>query len=30
MKLSSFKEISKKKFVFNFDQDSNPKKFKNL
>ena len=24
--ISSFKEISKKKFVFNFDQDSNPKK----
>ncbi len=24
--ISSFKEISKKEFVFNFDQDSNPKK----
>ena len=24
--LSSFKEISKKNFIFNFDQDSNPKK----
>ena len=24
--ISSFKEISKKKFIFNFDQDSNPKK----
>ena len=24
--ISSFKEISKKNFVFNFDQDSNPKK----
>ncbi len=24
--ISSFKEISKKQFVFNFDQDSNPKK----
>ena len=24
--ISSFKEISKKDFVFNFDQDSNPKK----
>ena len=24
--ISSFKEISKKKFFFNFDQDSNPKK----
>ena len=24
--ISSFKEISKKEFIFNFDQDSNPKK----
>ena len=24
--ITSFKEISKKKFIFNFDQDSNPKK----
>ena len=24
--ISSFKEVSKKKFIFNFDQDSNPKK----
>jgi len=24
--ISSFKEISKKNFIFNFDQDSNPKK----
>ena len=24
--ISSFKEISKKSFIFNFDQDSNPKK----